>query len=46
MTWTPSLATSSAIAVMCVAVAVVPTWQEREPGTERAKMGCGGRRPR
>ena len=40
MTWTPSLATSSAIAVMCVAVAVVPTRQEREPAAERAKAGA------
>jgi hypothetical protein len=36
MTWTPSLATSSAIAVMCVAVAVVPTRPEREPAAQGA----------
>ncbi len=40
MTWTPSFATSSAIAVICVAVAVVPTRQEREPAAERAKTGA------
>ena len=39
MTWTPSFATSSAIAVMCVAVAVVPTGQERDPAGQRAKAG-------